>query len=965
MGYVGTTPLSGDYRKLDDISSGFDGSDTAFTLQVGSANVTPPKETTLLISVGGILQEPITAYTVSGSTLTFTAAPATGADFFGVMLGDAMSIGTPANDTVTGDKIVDNAIDSEHYTDGSIDNAHIADDAIDSEHYAAASIDFAHIQNVAANSVLGRNANSSGVLSEVALATTQILIGDGTGFTAAALSGDATMTNAGVVSLAAAQTDITSLGTQAADFKVGNGYGVVIGDATQETVSIGDGATDLVPELQVLGTAAADSSMLLAAFSTTATTAGSPILAFAKGGNGTLGSHTVVTDGEELGNIIAFGDDGSDLETPAASIQFEVDGTPGSADMPGRIVFNTTADGATAVTEALRIDSSQTATFVNAVGIGNTPAHTTAGYELFLGDTSVAQSYMQFINSGTGTANSDGLIIGADASYAYFVQRENLPMAFYTNNTEYLRITAGGDIGIALSKKLAFDIAVGDTYIYQESADDLHIVVGGEIMLQIDQDLGTFTVGNNATPAAGQMMRVGHDFGELAGTSMYGQIVSTTIYDATNTNTTNTATGIYAEPNIKSNNTANWTGSAAVRGVQSEPTIEGSGTVTGVIGFYAGNPYKGGSATITEVYGLFMEDLTSGTTNYGIYQSGGSVKNIFKGYVQVGDGDVDTHNSYSALVIEKGDHSRLEFLNPTDKVATIWFSDTTEGMGRIEYRHSSDVMEFCTGGSTKALVLDSNQGVYIGDETNANMTVGLTINQGANDDQIFALKSSDIAHGMTSVSGPSETDDYLIVRKNHATIGGVDFRVYAEDAALNTPLNFQSYGGTATTTKSTSGIGLINFQAYEHDGSNGLANITSDGNVFSIRARVGGSLVTRMLVDEDGDLYSVTSAQTFDDYDDMAILDTLDGVRSGTLKGSIKAEFGKVMSMNERTMIDMGILGDTIANGGMLNNTQLARVHTGAIRQQNQKHMSLVDEVESLRGRLASAEQQLQALEAH
>ncbi len=67
---------------------------------------------------------------------------------------------------------------------------------------ASASVDFAHVQNVAANSILGRNANSSGVLSEIALTTTQILIGDGTGFTAAALSGDVTMTNGGVVSIA-------------------------------------------------------------------------------------------------------------------------------------------------------------------------------------------------------------------------------------------------------------------------------------------------------------------------------------------------------------------------------------------------------------------------------------------------------------------------------------------------------------------------------------------------------------------------------------------------------------------------------------------------------------------------------------------------------------------------------------------------------------------------------------------
>ena len=48
-------------------------------------------------------------------------------------------------DSVTGSEIADDAIDSEHYTDGSIDNAHVADDAIDSEHYAAGSIDTAHI----------------------------------------------------------------------------------------------------------------------------------------------------------------------------------------------------------------------------------------------------------------------------------------------------------------------------------------------------------------------------------------------------------------------------------------------------------------------------------------------------------------------------------------------------------------------------------------------------------------------------------------------------------------------------------------------------------------------------------------------------------------------------------------------------------------------------------------------------
>tara|TARA_A100001388_G_scaffold100270_1_gene73150 strand:+ start:267 stop:1988 length:1722 start_codon:yes stop_codon:yes gene_type:complete len=97
-----------------------------------------------------------------------------------------------AADAVTGDKIADDAINSEHYTDGSIDTAHIAD----------AQVTLAKIADQVANTVLVRDANSAGVVSAKAVTDTQILIGDGTGFTAAALSGDVTMTNAGAVTIA-------------------------------------------------------------------------------------------------------------------------------------------------------------------------------------------------------------------------------------------------------------------------------------------------------------------------------------------------------------------------------------------------------------------------------------------------------------------------------------------------------------------------------------------------------------------------------------------------------------------------------------------------------------------------------------------------------------------------------------------------------------------------------------------
>ena len=63
-------------------------------------------------------------------------------------------------------------------------------------------VPLATISDQAANTVMVRDANSSGALSAKAVTDTQVLIGDGTGFTAASLSGDATMTNAGVVSIA-------------------------------------------------------------------------------------------------------------------------------------------------------------------------------------------------------------------------------------------------------------------------------------------------------------------------------------------------------------------------------------------------------------------------------------------------------------------------------------------------------------------------------------------------------------------------------------------------------------------------------------------------------------------------------------------------------------------------------------------------------------------------------------------
>jgi hypothetical protein len=73
----------------------------------------------------------------------------------------------------------------------------------------------------------------------------------------------------------------------------------------------------------------------------------------------TAGSATVVQQNDELGNIHFAGTDGTDFAL-GASIKANVDGTPGSDDMPGRLVFSTTADGANQPTERMRINSGGT-----------------------------------------------------------------------------------------------------------------------------------------------------------------------------------------------------------------------------------------------------------------------------------------------------------------------------------------------------------------------------------------------------------------------------------------------------------------------------------------------------------------------------------------------------------------------------------------------------------------------------
>ena len=86
MAYIGRQQSSGAFLKLDDISSQFNDSTTTFNLTVGGDAYYPDNPFTLLASLGGVIQEPITSFTITDDQITFASAPTSGANFFCVVL---------------------------------------------------------------------------------------------------------------------------------------------------------------------------------------------------------------------------------------------------------------------------------------------------------------------------------------------------------------------------------------------------------------------------------------------------------------------------------------------------------------------------------------------------------------------------------------------------------------------------------------------------------------------------------------------------------------------------------------------------------------------------------------------------------------------------------------------------------------------------------------------------------------
>ena len=86
MALIGRQLSSSTFLKLDDISSQFNNSTSTFNLTIGGEAFFAGNPYSLLVSLGGVIQEPIKSFTIVENQINFASAPTSGANFFCVVL---------------------------------------------------------------------------------------------------------------------------------------------------------------------------------------------------------------------------------------------------------------------------------------------------------------------------------------------------------------------------------------------------------------------------------------------------------------------------------------------------------------------------------------------------------------------------------------------------------------------------------------------------------------------------------------------------------------------------------------------------------------------------------------------------------------------------------------------------------------------------------------------------------------
>jgi len=112
MAYIGQTPQVGNFVKIDDISSQFDGTTSQFTTEVSDIPYTISNKYASIVVANGNVLQPEVDYNFQNATITFATAPTSAwlNKFWIIAYGDVLDTGVPSDGTVSNDKITNGTL---------------------------------------------------------------------------------------------------------------------------------------------------------------------------------------------------------------------------------------------------------------------------------------------------------------------------------------------------------------------------------------------------------------------------------------------------------------------------------------------------------------------------------------------------------------------------------------------------------------------------------------------------------------------------------------------------------------------------------------------------------------------------------------------------------------------------------------------------------------------------------------